>query len=113
LEEVAREKLPKLDKFTTDIQRAEVDFSEEKNPRIANHWICEITVHLPRHVVKSRGAAPDANEALDRALHKAEHQLQKIHSKRVTRRRRATHLGAMPVEPTPGAPMLVEARFDD
>lgn len=113
LEELAREKLPKLEKFTADIVRAEVDFSEEKNPRIANHSICEITVHLARHTVKARGAAPDANDALDRALHRAEYQLQKLHSKRVTRRRRAVHLGAMPVEPAPGTPMLVEARFDE
>jgi len=113
LETVTREKLPKLEKFAPNIARAEVDFSEEKNPRIANHAICEITVHLPRHFVKARGAAPDANEALDRALHKAEHQLQKLHSKRVTRRRRATHLGALPVAGEPGAPVLIEEHHED
>lgn len=113
LEAVTQEKVPRLDKFAQGILRAEVDFSEEKNPRIANHAICEITVHLPRHYVKARAAAPDANDALDRALARAESQLQKLHSKRITRRRRATHLGALPIPAEAGAPVLVEEHYED
>lgn len=98
LHEVATEKVPKIAKFVPDVQHAEVEFSEEKNPRITDRHVCEITVHMPKHLVKARGAAPEAFDALDRALHKTEQQAAKIHSKRVTRRRRAQPLGVVAEE---------------
>ena len=117
LQAVAVEKLPKINKFVHDVHRAEVEFSEEKNPRVANHFVCEITVHMPKHLMKAKGAAPEAFDALDRALHKTEQQAAKIHSKRVTRRRRAAPLGvvanevgAVAVEETP-TEELPEARI--
>ena len=85
LKTVAREKVARIAKFTHDAGRVEVDFSESKNPRVANAQLCEITVHLKRHFVKAHATAPEPEAALDLALDKVEHQVSRIKDKRVSR----------------------------
>ena len=85
LKSVAQEKVARIAKFTHDAGRVEVDFSESKNPRIADSQLCEITLHLKRHFVKAHAAAPEPESALDLALDKLEHQVSRIKDKRVSR----------------------------
>ncbi|MDQ1432935.1 MAG: putative sigma-54 modulation protein [Actinomycetota bacterium] len=85
LKAVAEEKVVRIAKFTHDAGRVEVDFSEAKNPRVANSQLCEITVHLKRHFVKAHAAAIEPEAALDLALDKVEHQVARIKDKRVSR----------------------------
>jgi putative sigma-54 modulation protein len=85
LKAVAQEKVARIAKFTHDAGRVEVDFSESKNPRVANAQLCEITVHLKRHFVKAHATAPEPEAALDLALDKVEHQVSRIKDKRVSR----------------------------
>jgi len=87
LEADARRKLAKLSKLASDIRRVDVEFSEVRNPRVADSQQCEVTVHLTRNLVKAHAAAPDARTALDRAVEKAGHQLDRVHDKRVHRSR--------------------------
>ena len=82
-----RRKLAKLSKLAPDIRRIEVEFSEVRNPRVADSQQCEITIHLTRNLVKGHAAAPDARTALDRAVGKVTHQLDRVHDKRVHRSR--------------------------
>jgi putative sigma-54 modulation protein len=81
----AKEKVTRIAKFTHDAGRVEVDFSEAKNPRVANSQLCEITVHLKRHFVKAHATATEPEAALDLALDKVEHQVSRIKDKRVSR----------------------------
>ena len=85
LKEVAKEKVARIAKFTHDAGRVEVDFSEAKNPRVANSQLCEITVHLKRHFVKAHATSTEPEAALDLALDKVEHQVSRIKDKRVSR----------------------------
>jgi putative sigma-54 modulation protein len=85
LKAAAQEKVARIAKFTHDAGRVEVDFSESKNPRVANAQLCEITVHLKRHFVKAHATAPEPEAALDLALDKVEHQVSRIKDKRVSR----------------------------
>ena len=85
LKAVAQEKVARIARFTHDAGRVEVDFSEAKNPRVANAQLCEITVHLKRHFVKAHATAPEPEAALDLALDKVEHQVSRIKDKRVSR----------------------------
>lgn len=80
-----RRKLDRLGRLANDIRRIEVDFVEVRNPREPDSHECEIVVHLTGHLVKAHGAAPDQRTALDRAYAKAEQQVSKLHSKRVSR----------------------------
>lgn len=107
LRSLAEEKLARVQRFTHDVQRIEVDFSEARNPRIGNKERCEVTVHLKRQVLKAHAAAPDMQTALDRTIEKLEHQAQKLKEKRVSLRRR--HVHGLPPEPTaPDAAQLPE-----
>jgi putative sigma-54 modulation protein len=82
LEEVTREKIGKLEKYLDGMDRAEVHFSEETNPRLADRKeVCEVSMQGHGHAVRCKVAAPDAFTALDRAVDKLEHQLHKLKTK--------------------------------
>ncbi|MDP8992010.1 MAG: sigma 54 modulation/S30EA ribosomal C-terminal domain-containing protein, partial [Actinomycetota bacterium] len=67
------------------MDRAEVRFFEERNPRIAEKEVCEVTLHGHGHVVRARAAAPDAMAAVDLVVDKAAHRLEKLKGKLVGR----------------------------
>lgn len=73
-----RLKIAKLDRFGQQIQRAEVHFSEEQNPRIVDREICEVWMDGNGQRLGCRVAAPDGFVAVDRAVVKLEHQLHKL-----------------------------------
>ena len=75
---LTKEKVGKLARFLDGVEHAEVMFSEEKNPRIADRERCEITISGHGHLVRAHANAPDAQSALDSAIHKAELQLNKL-----------------------------------
>jgi ribosomal subunit interface protein len=82
-----RRKLAKLGRLASDIRRIEVEFSEARNPRVADPHECEVTVHLTRNLVTAHAVAADARTALDRVVDKVVHQLDRVHDKRVHRTR--------------------------
>jgi ribosomal subunit interface protein len=74
LRTTAQRKLAKLGRFARDAQRVEVHFSEQRNPRIADHSVCAVTVHLRHGVVNAHAAAPQPEAALDRVVDKIKRQ---------------------------------------
>ncbi|MGH8984298.1 MAG: ribosome hibernation-promoting factor, HPF/YfiA family [Acidimicrobiia bacterium] len=100
LQGIAREKLAKINRFTHDAGRIEVDFSELRNHRAGDNQLCEVTVHLKRHFVKAHAAAREPEAALDLVIDKVEHQVARIKEKRVARshpRRGGARRGLGPV----------------
>ena len=86
LRSTAIEKVSRLSRFLEGMDRAEVHFVEEKNPRIADKKdICEVTMAGHGHHVRVKVAAADPVAALDAAVHKLEHQLHKLKTKIVGR----------------------------
>ena len=79
------EKLERLERFLEGMDTAEVRFTEEQNPRIADKEICEVTLHGHGHVVRARASATDICAAVDRATAKLEHSLTKLKGKLVGR----------------------------
>ena len=61
------DKIGRLDRYV-DMDRADVHFSEERNPRIENKEICEVTLQGHGHYVRARVAAADPFAALDAAV---------------------------------------------
>ncbi|MEM7321994.1 MAG: ribosome-associated translation inhibitor RaiA [Actinomycetota bacterium] len=76
----AEDKIGRLDKFLP-MERAEVHFWEEKNPRIDNKEICEVTLEGHGHHVRCKVSAPDGFTAVDLAVDKLERQLRKLKTK--------------------------------
>lgn len=74
LRSAAQRKLAKLDRFARDAQWVEVHFTEQRNPRIADHCVCAVTVHLRHGVVNAHAAAPQPEAALDRVVEKVKRQ---------------------------------------
>lgn len=81
LTDLTREKIGRLDKFVPGLDRADVHFFEERNPRITEKEVCEVTVEGHGHRVRTKVSAPDPYTAIDRAYEKLEHQLHKLKTK--------------------------------
>ena len=88
LRAAAEEKIGRLSRFLGGMDRAEVHFSEERNPRIAAKEVCEVTLEGRGHHLRCKAAAADGFAAVDLAVDKLEHQLHKAKTKRVPRKAR-------------------------
>ncbi|MGI9608223.1 MAG: ribosome hibernation-promoting factor, HPF/YfiA family [Acidimicrobiales bacterium] len=81
LQDLTRSKIGRLERYVPGLERADVHFCEERNPRISDKEICEVTVEGRGHHVRTRVKAPDAYTAIDLAAEKLEHQLHKLKTK--------------------------------
>jgi ribosomal subunit interface protein len=75
LRSAAQRKLDRLERVARDASRAEVDFSEERNPRIRERHRCAVVVHRPRQRLTAHAAALDPEAALDLVVDKLRHQV--------------------------------------
>jgi len=79
------QKVAHVGRFLDGMDHAEVRFLEERNPRIADKEVCEVTLHGHGHVVRARAAAADPTTAVDRVVDKLEHGLHKLKGKLLVR----------------------------
>jgi putative sigma-54 modulation protein len=75
------EKVTRLGRFVTGMEHAEVRFSEERNRRIAESEVCEITLSGHGHHVRAKASAVSEVAAVDLCIEKLEHQLHKLKGK--------------------------------
>lgn len=75
---LVQEKVGRLDRFLDGIERADVRFSEERNPRIAEKEVCEVTIHGRGHIVRAKAAATDAMAAVDLVIDKLEGRMTRL-----------------------------------
>jgi putative sigma-54 modulation protein len=85
LKQVAEEKIGHLGKYLEGMERAEVRFFEERNPRITEPVGCEVTVAGHGHVVRAKATDVDYTAALDKVVDKVAHQLTRLKKKLVGR----------------------------
>jgi putative sigma-54 modulation protein len=83
------EKLERLSKYAIEVRRTDVDYGLHQTRRAGDSCTCEILVHLKHHLVKGTAAAAEHAMALDLALEKVEHQMRRLHERRVRRGNRA------------------------
>ncbi len=81
----ATEKIARVGRFLDGMERAEIQFCEERNPRIAEREVCEVTMHGHGHVVRARASATDSFAAVDRVVDKLEHRMEKLKGKLIGR----------------------------
>ncbi|MEX2293790.1 MAG: ribosome-associated translation inhibitor RaiA [Acidimicrobiales bacterium] len=89
LRAAAEDKIGRLSRFQDDLHRGEVHFSEERNPRISDKEVCEVSLEGGGHHLRCKVAAADPFAAIDLAVAKLEQQLHKLKTKTVLR----THQG--------------------
>lgn len=85
-QELIVEKLTRLGGRFLDMDRADVHFFEERNPRIADKEVCEVTLEGHGHHVRAKASGPDHLTAIDRAIEKLENKLHKLKTKLSTHR---------------------------
>ncbi len=83
--EAAEEKVARLSRIINGMEKAEIRFAEERNPRIAEKEVCEVTIHGHGHIVRARAAGPEVLIAVDRVVDKLSHRMEKLKGKLVGR----------------------------
>ena len=75
--DLVEEKVGRLLRHCPGLDRAEVHFSEEHNPRIADRECCEVIMTGHGRTVRAHAAAPDPLVAVDLVVEKLEHQVER------------------------------------
>jgi len=79
------DKVERATRHLDGMDRAEVRFTEERNPRISEKEVCEVTLFGHGHIVRAKAAASDTTAAVDRVVDRLEHRLAKLKGKLVGR----------------------------
>lgn len=79
-------KISRLQRILTQLDRAEVHYSEERNPRIAERELCEVALDGHGHHVRCKATGPDGFAALDAVVAKLEIQLQRLKTRQLPRK---------------------------
>lgn len=74
----AREKLTRLAQHRPALDHADVQFSEEHNPRISDREVCDVTMSGNGQVIRAKAASPDPLASLDKVIDKLVHQIEKL-----------------------------------
>lgn len=101
LRSTAEEKVSRLARHLDGWETAEVHFLEERNPRISEKEVCEVTLRGHGHILRAKAASADPYTAVDRVVDKLAHQVEKLK----TRQSRKAHHRGRPVESNGSAPL--------
>ncbi|MDQ3980473.1 MAG: ribosome-associated translation inhibitor RaiA [Actinomycetota bacterium] len=88
LRTAAQEKVTRLTRHLDGWDTAEVHFLEERNPRISEKEVCEVTLRGHGHVVRAKAASADPFTAVDRVVDKLAHQVERLKTRQS---RKAAH----------------------
>ena len=90
LRELASQKVSHAGRVFDDVAFADVEFTEERNPRISRERVrVEITSSAAGQVVRVEAAAPDGRTALDDAVDRFERRLRRLKERLITRHRKS------------------------
>lgn len=77
-------------KYFDRVIKIELEITLEKNPKIVQNNIAEVTVFTPGETIRSEDAGSDMFEAVDRVSGKLERQIKRYRNKLIQRRRKAS-----------------------
>jgi len=97
----AERKLTKLQRFDDRILAMDVEFSEERNPRVADPHRVEVTLTTKSGLVRAHANAADPSAAVDQVVDRLERQVKKLKGRRVDRTQHADGVKAIPPLPPP------------
>src|SRR5207342_3529289 len=80
----AEKRLGKLSKqLDDDVTRVELEIAEEKNPRVADSHVAEVTIWTKGPTMRAREASHDIYAAIDLVAEKLQRQVLKYREKRI------------------------------
>jgi putative sigma-54 modulation protein len=95
----AEHKLAKLQRFDDRILAMDIEFSEERNPRVADPHRVEVTLTTKSGLVRAHANANDPGAAVDQVLDRLQRQVKKLKGRRVDRTQHAEGVKAIPPLP--------------
>jgi ribosomal subunit interface protein len=98
----AEQKLAKLQRFDDRILAMDVEFSEERNPRVADPHRVEVTLTTKSGLVRAHANATDPAAAVDQVIDRLQRQVKKLKGRRVDRTQHAEGVKAIPPLPPEG-----------
>jgi putative sigma-54 modulation protein len=104
LRALAERKLAKIQRFDDRILSMDVEFSEERNPRVADAHHVEVTLTTKHRLVRARAAARDPAAAVDQVIDRLQRQVKKLKGRRVDRTQHAGSAKTLPVAEPPAEP---------
>jgi ribosomal subunit interface protein len=96
----AERKLTKLERFDARILAMEVEFSQERNPRVTDPHRVEVTLTTKSGLLRAHANATDPATAVDQVVDRLERQVKKLKGRRVDRTQHAVK--AVPPAPPEG-----------
>ena len=103
-------KLTKIQRFDDRILAMDVEFSKERNPRVADPHRVEVTLTTKSGLVRAHANATDPAAAVDQVVDRLQRQVKKLKGRRVDRTQHAEGVKAIPPLPAdelgevPGSP---------
>jgi len=85
LREYAEEKVSKVEKYFDRIIKTEIEMSVERNPKISDNQVVEVTVFTNGPVIRAKDSATDMYQAIDLVSSKLERQARKAKKKMIDR----------------------------
>lgn len=85
LREYAEEKVGKVEKYFDRIIKTEIEMSVERNPKISNNQVVEVTVFTNGPVIRAKESATDMYQAIDLVSSKLERQARRAKKKMIDR----------------------------
>jgi len=86
LHDAVQHKLDRFERFAPNVIRAEVIFGEARKPRADGRHDCTVMLHLPHEMLQAHAHGETSVAALDVALAKVRHQVERVKDLRVGRR---------------------------
>ena len=96
LRALAERKLAKVQRFDDRILSMDVEFSEERNPRVADAHRVEVTLTTKHRLVRARATARDPAAAVDQVIERLKAQVKKLKGRRVDRTQHAESAKTLP-----------------
>jgi putative sigma-54 modulation protein len=93
------QKLNKLQRFDDRILAMDVEFSEERNPRVADPHRVEVTLTTRAGLVRAHATATDPAAAVDQVVDRLQRQVKKLKGRLVDRTQHADGVKAIPPLP--------------
>ncbi|MGQ9475194.1 MAG: ribosome hibernation-promoting factor, HPF/YfiA family [Actinomycetota bacterium] len=89
LRDYALEKVGRVEKYLDRIIKTEIELSVEKNPKIQENQVVEVTIFSSGPVIRAKEAATDMYQAIDLVCSKLERQARKVKRKLIDRHHHA------------------------
>lgn len=81
----ALEKVSRVEKYLDRIMKTEIEMSVERNPKIQDNQVVEVTIFSSGPIIRAKESAGDMYQAIDLVTNKLERQARKVKKKMIDR----------------------------